>query len=34
MDNHPKHGPQFKVEVCEQTLPATVAGIQVILDQA
>ncbi len=27
-DNHPKHGPQFKVEVCEQTLPATVAGIQ------
>ena len=27
-DNHPRHGPQFKVEVCEQTLPATVAGIQ------
>jgi exodeoxyribonuclease V alpha subunit len=27
-DNHPKHGPQFKVEVCEQTLPSTVAGIQ------
>ncbi len=27
-DKHPKHGPQFKVEVCEQTLPATVAGIQ------
>jgi exodeoxyribonuclease V alpha subunit len=27
-DNHPKHGPQFKTEVCEQTLPATVAGIQ------
>jgi exodeoxyribonuclease V alpha subunit len=27
-DNHSKHGPQFKVEVCEQTLPATVAGIQ------
>jgi exodeoxyribonuclease V alpha subunit len=27
-DNHPKHGPQFKAEVCEQTLPATVAGIQ------
>ena len=27
-DNHPKHGPQFKVEVCEQTLPATVAGIE------
>ncbi len=27
-DNHPKHGPQFKAEICEQTLPATVAGIQ------
>jgi exodeoxyribonuclease V alpha subunit len=27
-DNHPKHGPQFKSEICEQTLPATVAGIQ------
>lgn len=27
-DNHPKHGLQFKVEVCEQTLPATLAGIQ------
>src|ERR1041384_4944251 len=27
-DNHPKHGPQFKAEVCEQTLPATLAGIQ------
>jgi exodeoxyribonuclease V alpha subunit len=27
-DNHPKHGPQFKAEVCEQTLPATMAGIQ------
>jgi exodeoxyribonuclease V alpha subunit len=27
-DNHPKHGPQFKADVCEQTLPATVAGIQ------
>jgi exodeoxyribonuclease V alpha subunit len=27
-DNHPKHGPQFKAEFCEQTLPATVAGIQ------
>jgi exodeoxyribonuclease V alpha subunit len=26
-DNHPKHRPQFKAEVCEQTLPATVAGI-------
>jgi exodeoxyribonuclease V alpha subunit len=27
-DNHPKHGAQFKVEVCEQTLPSTVAGIE------
>ena len=27
-DNHPKHGAQFKVEVCEQTLPATLAGIE------
>ena len=27
-DKHPKHGSQFKAEVCEQTLPATVAGIQ------
>ena len=27
-DNHPKHGPQFKAEGCEQTLPATVAGIE------
>ncbi len=26
--NHPKHGLQFQVEVCEQALPATVAGIQ------
>lgn len=26
--NHPKHGIQFQVEVCEQTLPATVAGIR------
>ncbi len=26
--NHPKHGPQFQVEVCEQTLPATLAGIE------
>jgi exodeoxyribonuclease V alpha subunit len=25
---HPKHGQQFLVEVCEQTLPATVTGIQ------
>ncbi|MGZ9234402.1 MAG: SF1B family DNA helicase RecD2, partial [Anaerolineales bacterium] len=27
-DNHPKHGPQFKAELCEQTLPATIAGIE------
>jgi exodeoxyribonuclease V alpha subunit len=27
-DRHPKHGVQFKAEVCEQTLPASVAGIQ------
>ncbi len=27
-DTHPKHGTQFKVEVCEQTLPANVAGIE------
>ncbi len=26
--NHPKHGLQFQVEICEQVLPATVAGIQ------
>ena len=26
--NHPKHGLQFQVEICEQTLPATVAGIR------
>jgi exodeoxyribonuclease V alpha subunit len=26
--NHPKHGLQFQCEVCEQTLPATVAGIR------
>jgi len=25
--NHPKHGMQFEVEICEQTLPATAAGI-------
>ncbi len=25
---HPKHGYQFQIEVCEQTLPATTAGIQ------
>ena len=27
-DTHPKHGTQFKVEICEQTLPASVAGIE------
>ncbi len=27
-DTHPKHGTQFKVEICEQTLPANVAGIE------
>jgi exodeoxyribonuclease V alpha subunit len=27
-DKHPKHGFQFKADVCEQTLPATIAGIQ------
>jgi exodeoxyribonuclease V alpha subunit len=27
-DKHPKHGSQFKAEVCEQTLPATIAGIE------
>jgi exodeoxyribonuclease V alpha subunit len=26
--NHPKHGLQFHCEICEQTLPATVVGIQ------
>lgn len=26
--NHPKHGLQFQVQKCEQTLPATVAGIR------
>jgi exodeoxyribonuclease V alpha subunit len=26
--NHPKHGLQFQVEVCRQTLPATLAGIR------
>ncbi len=25
--NHPKHGTQFQADVCEQTMPATVAGI-------
>jgi exodeoxyribonuclease V alpha subunit len=27
-DRHPKHGSQFKAEICEQTLPATLVGIQ------
>jgi exodeoxyribonuclease V alpha subunit len=27
-NTHPKHGLQFQVEYCEQTLPATVAGIR------
>lgn len=27
-DNHPRHGQQFKSEVCEQVLPSTVAGMQ------
>lgn len=27
-DNHPKHGPQFKAEICEQSLPSTLAGIE------
>ena len=27
-DTHPKHGMQFKVEICEQTLPASVAGME------
>lgn len=26
--NHPKHGQQFQVDICEQTLPATTAGIR------
>ena len=26
--NHPKHGLQFEVEVCEHTMPATVAGMR------
>ncbi len=25
---HPKHGQQFQVEICEQTLPATLSGIR------
>jgi exodeoxyribonuclease V alpha subunit len=27
-NTHPKHGQQFQAEVCEQTLPASVAGIE------
>ncbi len=27
-DTHPKHGAQFQVEVCEQALPATLAGME------
>lgn len=27
-NNHPKHGLQFQVEICEQTLPASVTGIR------
>jgi exodeoxyribonuclease V alpha subunit len=27
-NRHPTHGSQFKAEICEQTLPATLAGIQ------
>jgi exodeoxyribonuclease V alpha subunit len=26
--NHPKHGLQFQVEICEQIMPATVAGMR------
>ena len=26
--NHPRHGMQFQVEICTQTVPATVAGIR------
>lgn len=26
--NHPKHGMQFQIESCEQTLPASIAGIR------
>lgn len=26
-DTHPKHGKQFKAEICEQALPSTVAGM-------
>jgi exodeoxyribonuclease V alpha subunit len=27
-DTHPKHGSQFQAEVCEQALPATLAGME------
>jgi len=27
-ENHPKHGKQFKAEICEQVLPSTVAGME------
>jgi len=27
-DTHAKHGTQFKVELCEQTLPASIAGME------
>jgi exodeoxyribonuclease V alpha subunit len=27
-DTHPKHGQQFKSEICEQVLPSTVAGME------
>src|SRR5512138_815392 len=27
-DTHPKHGMQFTAEICEQALPATVAGMK------
>jgi len=27
-NTHPKHGQQFQAEVCEQTLPASIAGIE------
>ena len=26
-DTHPKHGKQFKAEICEQALPSSVAGM-------
>ncbi len=27
-DTHPKHGTQFKAEICEQALPASLAGME------